>query len=64
MAFKRSGVRSPLSPPNLVPSIDKKNFIGGWFYYALKGLEIRGIVRLGQVGEVVLEECFFRNDRG
>jgi len=29
-------VRFPPPPPNILPSIDKKDFIGGWFLYYLR----------------------------
>ena len=35
-SYFRTGVRLPPPPPDYLPSIDKKNFIGGWFYFALK----------------------------
>ena len=34
-----SRVRIPLSPPKVIPSIDKKYFVIRWFYFALKRLE-------------------------
>ena len=32
-------VQVPLTAPEIIPSIDKKSFIGGWFYFALKMLK-------------------------
>jgi hypothetical protein len=47
MAFRRSGVRSPLSPPDYLPSIDKMNFIGGWFYFCPETLMLADFRGLG-----------------
>jgi len=41
------GVRLPPPPPDYLPSIDKKNFIGGWFLFCLEILILVDFMVLG-----------------